>query len=203
MTLVKSLHNTFIKNKRTWTVIKDQFPDLAHRWYSCLCLIYSPVFDVSSCNASVDFQGYPQTTCRGSTPTVTTEPESWPFPPAKTPPEEASNNSRMRAQATAIITITTTETASPIQAQIENKNLSLVRRNLRHCTITTTSTHLRQDLPSAVEVTKPVLRIHDILVRIRIRGAGYSFSAYYFLKVHLHHFKDKKSKRSRKIVTKQ
>jgi hypothetical protein len=85
------------------------------------------------------------------TPTIiTTEPESWPFlPPAKTPPE-ASNNNRMRATATAIITITTTETASPIQAQIENKNLSLLRRNLRHCTITMTSTHLRQDLPSTV-----------------------------------------------------
>jgi hypothetical protein len=153
MTLVKSLHNSFIKNRRTWTVIKDQFPVLAHRRYSCLYLNFSPVFDVSTCNATFAFQGYPQIICQDLTPTVTTEPESWPFPPAKTPPE-ASNNNRMRAAytatATAIITITT-EIASPIQAQIENKNLSLLRRNLRHCTITTTSTHLRQGLPSTVQ----------------------------------------------------
>ncbi len=71
---------------------------------------------------------------------------------------------------------------------------------------------------------QPVLRIHDILVwiRIRIRGSmpltnGFCyfchwrsryqqktiflkiFSAYCFLKVHLHHFKDKKSKRVTKL----
>jgi hypothetical protein len=47
MSLVKSLPNTFIKNRRTWTVIKDQFPVLAHWRYSCLCSIYIPVFRLS------------------------------------------------------------------------------------------------------------------------------------------------------------
>jgi len=53
---------------------------------------------------------------------------------------------------------------------------------------------------------RAVLRIHYIFVRIRIRGSmsltneSESFSAYYFLKEHLHpFFKDRKSKR----VTKQ
>jgi len=56
---------------------------------------------------------------------------------------------------------------------------------------------------------QPVLRIHDILVWIRIRmggsmpltnGSGSIFSAYYFLKLLLHHFLKVKSQ---KEVTKE
>ncbi len=54
-----------------------------------------------------------------------------------------------------------------------------------------------------------VLRIHDILVWIRIRGSmhltngsgsGQSFSAYYFLKILLHHFSKVKSQKEDKTV---
>ncbi len=64
--------------------------------------------------------------------------------------------------------------------------------------------------PNVLPIIKPVLWIRDILVRIRIRGSvllfssltfttltenylfSLSFSAYYFFKVHLHHFSDTK-----------
>ncbi len=75
--------------------------------------------------------------------------------------------------------------------------------------------HIRQHQPQAAAQALPwlrydaVLRIHDILVRTRNRGfmpvlwlsnpdPDLNFSAYYFLKVHLHHFSKIKSKKEEK-----
>jgi hypothetical protein len=93
---------------------------------------------------------------------------------------------------------------------------ALYATGLRGLSSTAHSTTIKGEYPFPL-LPRPVLRIHDILVSIRIRGSmpltygsGFGsyfqdankkqiclkrFSAYYFLKVHLHHFSKIKSEK--------